>query len=1561
MDNSKPTDEQERLNQLVALIRENTSYDFTQYKPNSVLRRVQRRMTNIQIDQLDEYLSFAKDNPDEIEALVEDLFITVTTFFRNTEVFEFIRDKILPQIFSEEPPKKLKIWVAACATGEEAYTWAILVHEYLRKNEIDAIVQIFATDVHPKAIAKARSGLYSKEIGDQIPEGYLSGYFSTEDGYYRINKEVRDTVIFSEHDIVQDPPFSNMNIVSCRNLSIYLDGSLQQKIFSLLNYALVPGGILVIGKSESLGDTSRLFKTIHSEFKIYQQERYDLEKISWGVPKYQFKSLDFKIKKEKPTLSLSDVHQEIILDRFTPPSLLIDHRAEILHIQGRTGKYLEMTTGEASRNLINNTKEELKSVVSYAIRNAIKNRSEMVMPNVSVVDDTGKHFINVIVTPVEGYADQSNILSVVFQPVVFNGNQPPDAVSRMDAKEIEQELLETRRQLQDTIEALGVANEEEQSANEELQSINEELEASREELQSVNEELLTTNERLQGKIVELNRANSDIKNLLDSTNILTLFLDSNLHIRRFTPSVNRVMGLKATDIGRPIQSFKPKLEYDQLAEDLEEVLRSEKSIEREIKANDGTYYWLRMHLYRNVQNKTGGVVVTFTDNTEKKKQEQELENYRDNLEQMVREKTEALKGKEHQFLNIVNSVPGTVLRYQINARGEDSLSFISQQCEELWGVKQEDALRDVGLLWDVVVSEDVSKMRRTFQQSAEEMALWDRQWRIKTNYGKIKWLHGIGVPSKLENGAIIWDTLILDVTEKKLSELALEEKTAILERTESIANIGSWEWDVKQNKTYWSKEFYNIFGMDPETDAPSLEEHAELISPESFARLQVCVKNAVEKGESYEVEIIVLRNGEERYCYGRGFTRIDEQGEVTHLYGSFQDITDRKKIELALQESEQNYKDIAYNVPGLMFRYMLKSDGTDELLFLSNGVEEVYEISQEDAFGDVSLIWERIHPNDLEWFTKSVQKSATELSTWNVEFRIVMPDGRIKWLNGRGVPKKLANGSVVWNTMALDITGQKKHERELEALNNQLDLAIKTAEVGVWMHSIKDNRIEEINQQQLDIYGLERAEFIANPKVWQDYVHEEDWEETKATIQRVYEGEIIQNFHFRVRRSTGEIRYVAASARPLEENGEVVKLIGINLDITEFKKIETQLTEAKEKAEASTQTVRDKNRKLKKAQSKLESLTKQLDLAIETSKIGVWTYYTDTGQLDWNDQLYEIYGISKERFAQVTTTWRSFVHPEDQELVEQEMAKPIQGETVSNIQFRIIRPDGDIRYINAAASPMFEKGKVTGLISINLDITDFKKIEAELTQAKEKAIKSEKSVKRKNKELKKTNQELDRFVYSVSHDLRSPIASSIGLSELSLNSDSLEEVHEYDQLRIQTLQKLDRFIHDILNYSRNSRVEIKPEVIDFTEMVESIVAEYYAQIEEGKVQVHQDITVHTPFTSDRLRIDIILNNLISNAFKFVNEEVESFIKIKIVTDIDYALIEVSDNGIGIEEEKQDQIFDMFYRANSLREGSGIGLYILKECVEKLKGTVDLKSKLGEGTTFTIRIPPLKSL
>ena len=633
------------LDKIFAILRAHVGHDFSAYKVNTIIRRVTRRMGLNQIDNHATYIRFLRDNPNEVDALFKELLIGVTSFFRDQESFDALKKDVLPNVLKQAAEgTNFRVWVPGCSTGEEVYSLAIVLLECMEMLPIRISLQLFGTDIDSHAIEKAREGLFPASIAADVSEERLKRFFEKEGEFFRVKKEVRDTAIFSVQDIIKDPPFSRLDLLCCRNLLIYLDSSAQKRLLPLFHYTLKPGGILVLGSSETIGGFSSLFETLEKKWKIFQRME---------VPQALHQHVDFpsgtpivkKADEPAPTVNaapktnLGNVTRKLILEEYAPTAILIDTEGSILHIQGRTGKYLESTSGPPTQNILDLAREGLQIELSSAMRAAKISKKPVRRHRVAVKSNGDIQLIDLLVAPQEYPKEIAGRLLVVFRDVAdellaSDTNQPKPESIKSDVSRIaklERELQITREGHQITIEELESSNEElkstneeMQSSNEELQSTNEELESSKEELQSLNEELQTVNAELQSKVEELSAAHDDMRNLLNSTDVATIFVDNNMRLKRFTPKATEIINLIQTDIGRPLKHVVTNLEYPGTLSDLEEVLTHLSPKEVEVQTTEGRWYSMRILPYRTIDNRIDGAVLTFANIDDQKKAQEIL-------------------------------------------------------------------------------------------------------------------------------------------------------------------------------------------------------------------------------------------------------------------------------------------------------------------------------------------------------------------------------------------------------------------------------------------------------------------------------------------------------------------------------------------------------------------------------------------------------------------------------------------------------------------------------------------------------------------------------------------------------------------------------------------------------------------------------------------------------------------------------------------------------------------------------------------------------------------------
>ncbi len=652
------------LEKIFIILRSHCGHDFSPYKPSTILRRIERRMAVNRIANMSGYLRFLQEYPPEARTLFKELLIGVTNFFRDPDAFKVLKDKVIPEILeNRRPDNPVRFGVAGCSTGEEAYSIAILVRDCMEKMKREFSVQVFATDIDTGAIETARTGLYPKSIAVDVPADILTRYFQKEEGSYRVKKTIRDMVVFALQNVIADPPFSKTDLVSCRNLLIYLGADVQKKVLSLFHYSLKNGGILLLGSSETIGDFTNLFSTFERKWKIYRRKDSSLphgkmpEMKAPGLVPYTVGGQDTGCARIPRKAGYCEIAEKVLLERYGPPGVLINEKGDVLYVHGRTGKYLEIKAGEFSGNLVGMARQGLKLELASTIREAMTKKGGVLHEKLRVRTNGEDQIINLIVEPITEPAAMKGLFMVIFEDVpeekVPGARKKKAAVAQEEQhpriKELEQELSSTKEYLQTTIEELETANEELkstneelQSSNEELQSTNEELETSKEELQSVNEELVTVNAELEQKIHEFSKASSDMQNLLTSTEIGTIFLDTGLNVQRFTPAMTRFINLIPGDIGRSLSHIVPKMDYHRLPEDAQKVLKTLIPEQVEVRTKDDRWFTMRILPYRTVDNVIDGVVVTFVDITAMKDMEMKFREALRYSEAMVDTVREAL-------------------------------------------------------------------------------------------------------------------------------------------------------------------------------------------------------------------------------------------------------------------------------------------------------------------------------------------------------------------------------------------------------------------------------------------------------------------------------------------------------------------------------------------------------------------------------------------------------------------------------------------------------------------------------------------------------------------------------------------------------------------------------------------------------------------------------------------------------------------------------------------------------------------------------------------------------
>ncbi|PWA07176.1 chemotaxis protein CheB [Flavobacterium psychrotolerans] len=701
------------IDKIIILLRQQTGQDFSLYKKPTMFRRIERRKLVHQIDKIENYVRFCKENPEEVEILFKELLIGVTSFFRDPPVWELLKEKIFPELLDELPNGyALRAWVPGCSTGEEAYSIAIIFKEVLAKQKKirNLTLQIFATDIDSEAIENARKGVFPSNIIADVSPERINQFFSVDGSNYRINTDIREMVVFATQNVVKDPPFTRLDILTCRNMLIYMEPELQRKIISLFNYSINPGGIMLLGTAETLGNSNEGFEILDPKLKFYKHNgsgNSHLKKqlidfpSSFISPKRGITEAETETT-QKSIENIQTIANQILLQRFTPASILVNEKGEIIYITGRTGEYLEPAAGEANWNIYAMAREDLRNKLPAAIQKTKQNNDPVILHNVKIGTNGGSKFLDVTVQRLESPELVKNMILLVFKEVpevTEKGALNPKTENQ--SRQGGQYGLEI--ELQRSYEDLLSTREQMQTSQEELKSTNEELTTSKEEMQSMNEEMQSINIELQNRIRDFERANNDMENLLNSTEIAVLFLDKELNIRRFTDHVSKIFKLRSSDIGRPFTDLVSDLQYPKIESHARQVLKTLAFIETPIPTSDGRWYNVRIMPYRTIDDRIEGLVITFFNITLYKKLELELKNTNETLEtkEKILQESEIhyhrLFEAAKEGILILNADSGMIMDvnpFLINLLGYSKEQFV------------EKAIWEIGFFKDVVANKD---------------------------------------------------------------------------------------------------------------------------------------------------------------------------------------------------------------------------------------------------------------------------------------------------------------------------------------------------------------------------------------------------------------------------------------------------------------------------------------------------------------------------------------------------------------------------------------------------------------------------------------------------------------------------------------------------------------------------------------------------------------------------------------------------------------------------------------------------------------------------------------
>lgn len=920
-----PANSQEQvLQEILDLICTHTKSDFKDYKEGTIVRRLHKRMAQVQVDSLEAYLTYLHANPGEIKQLCQEFLIGVTKFFRDAEAFEILKQTVLPQIMAAKAPNEtVKIWVAACSTGEEAYSLAMLFWEYCLEIKREPLLKIFATDIDQRAINKASKGIYPASIAKDVSAERLARFFYEKGSKYIINADIRKTVVFAQHDLQKDPPLSKLDLITCRNMLIYLNPSLQKKVMAVFPYALQLNGYLFLGPSENIGDLKPLFTEEDRKWKLYRKVKESARtQPHYGASEYQ-PALRTPAKLPVKTPEYSPFNESFIdavADRYKITGLYIDENYQLLHGIGDIDQFLKFPSKRLQFNLLKAVPKELAVVLSVAVRKVLRHNQAEEMRQVALKIGQKNQVVQVTVKPIELGRNQARVILILLQEIgsvrrtvkAVNPTHIPDSDLYNQLTALELELKDAHENLHLTVEDLSTTNEELQSSNEELMSSNEELQSSNEEMQSLNEELHTVNSEHQIKIKELQELNEDLDNYIRSSNIAQLFLDHHLVIRKFTPTVKDIINIIESDLGRPIHHLSHNLRYSRFLEDIKQANNTSAEIEHELETSTGKYFLMRIIPYLKYDSHKDGVVLSFVEIT-------------------------TLKTLSNVVQGVLNSSFNNIMAFQAVRDERDNIIdfswiLLNKKAEEWLGKSQVELVNS-----SILASLPFLKKSGLFRKFADVVASGKHlhlEQHLEMN-GQKGWYEIAGV--KMGDGLTI---TMGEITQKKSSEektlLAYEDlkraeseliklnnklEERVVERTRELTaseerfrlvsratNDVVWDWDLVENEIWWSETLEGMLGFRADQMEKGINGWLNKIHPEDQAKIKKGINEAInQKRDQWTDEYRLARaDGTYAFVFNRSYILHNEYKIPYRVLGSFIDLTDLKITQEKLQTTNDH-------------------------------------------------------------------------------------------------------------------------------------------------------------------------------------------------------------------------------------------------------------------------------------------------------------------------------------------------------------------------------------------------------------------------------------------------------------------------------------------------------------------------------------------------------------------------------------------------------------------------------------------------------------------------------
>lgn len=1551
------------LSELLDFLKARTGRDFTAYKRATILRRIGRRMHLEGLDDLSDYLRLLRTKESEAGALLQDLLISVTNFFRDPPSFEAL-ERTVPDLFKGKAAgDTVRVWVAGCATGEEAYSIAILLCEHAGTLVDPPQIQVFATDLNEAVVREAREGLYPDSIAADIGEERLQHFFVHEQGGYRVRRSVREIVHFTPHDLLEESPFAWLDLVSCRNLLIYLNREAQSRALDIFHFALRPGGRLFLGTSEALDEGSPLFAVLDKKQRLYVQrpgpKRLPVLPGGPGMLSRALAQQERTLERTKSPrretsdnvnadfdqaasfdggLPMSELHYRLI-ERLSPPSIIVDSAFEIVHISESAGRFLRFTGGEPTRNLLLTVHPMLRAELRAVLYATAESHATTKTSRVPVDDGDARRMVDIRVAPAGDLAP--GFLLVVFEEHPWDGVTSAVEPRSYDADRaalfLERELAATKAHLRDTIEESRASNEELKASNEELQAMNEELrsateelETSREQLQSINLQVTTVNDELKSNMDQLARSNNDLQTLMAATDIATVFLDRDLRIQRVTPAANVLFALTSNDLGRPLSDLGRPLNCQEIVAEVERSLAHLQPAQLEVSAGERLYI-ARILPYRTATDHVVGVVLTFHDITTRRDSEYAL-----------RESEERFRATfEQAAVGIAHLAPdGQWLR--VNGKLCDILGFdrdelLSRKFHDI--THPDDLAADLGAVERLVAGE-------TTKISMEKLCV--------RKDGSPVWVDlTVSLVRKADGRPDYFISVVQDSSDRKRIEKDIVRLAADSERQRRLYET------VLTN----TPDFVYVFSLDYRV----IYANDALIKMWGRGHDGAIGKTFLEIGYEpwhaalHEREIDQVRatrqpiRGEVPFHGTHGRRQYDyifvpvigADGEVEAVAGTTRDVTERKETEgrqeflvklgdtirlcsnpIAVQAEASRLLGEHLGVNRVVYfevrgdEYVVERDYTD-------GAKSIVGHHSMGSFGREMLAayragWTACEADvDALPSRRSEERAAYEA----VQIRAYVGVPLVKegaFVAGLAVHMAKPRLWTATEVAIVEEAAQRtwaavervRAEAALHESEERSAFVRRSSGVGFWYCDLPFDVLQW--DQLVKAHFHLPADATVTIHTFYDRLHPEDREPTRRAIERSIATRTSYNVDYRtVDPNTGALKWIRAIGRTFyAADGTPTRFDGVTLDVSDQKRAEASLKESEQR----------------------------FRLVADAAPVLIWLSGTDKLCYWFNQPWLAFTGRSMDQ--ETGYGWSEGVHPDDLDVCLRTYGAAVNARTPFSFDYRLRRHDGEFRWLINNGVPRYgPAGEFEGYIGSCLDVTDYKNAEARLLDA---------------------DRRKDEFLATLAHELRNPLApirSGLQLIRMAGANGTVEEIRS---MMDRQLTQLVRLVDDLLDASRmtSGKLQLRREQVELRSLIATAVETIRPAIEEAG----HELVIDIPDEPIRVDVDVIrlaqvVSNLLSNSAKYTHRG--GHIRLTAWRDGDMVCVSVADDGIGIPPAMLDRVFDMFTQVDRALEkttgGLGIGLSLVKGLVEMHGGTIEARSEGdGQGSEFVVRLPGMIS-